>query len=193
MGAKPADVHDGGVSRYPKEPDMPNGIYPIPPFNSHPSHATNSRPSLLLRLLTSLKRPGLDHELARGADPEASDELALRATQLRSPDVRARLANKLVEALGEARRPNLEPFTAGGRRQRAAVEASRDDILALVRRLRDEQPVDVRGAAMTAQLVNAGIGRRKQDGVEGVRHAVRAARFALDATAPGNHAMAAAA
>jgi hypothetical protein len=103
------------------------------------------------------------------------------------------LANKLVEALGEARRPNLEPLSAGGRRQRAAVEANRDDILALIERLRDEQPVDVRGAAMTARLVSAGIGRRKQDSVEGFGHAVRAARFALDPAAPSDRSMSVAA
>lgn len=166
---------------------MPNGIYPIPPFNSHPSHATHRRPNHWLRLRTRWTRRRLDDELSRGTDPGTSDELTLRAAQLRSPAVRARLANRIVEALGDARAPNLDPLTARGRRQRAAVEANRDDLLALVQRLRDEQPVDVRGAAMTAQLVNAGIGRRKQDGAEEFPHAVRAARFALDSTALSEH------
>ena len=175
-------------SSYPKEPDMPNGIYPIPPFNSHPSHATDSGPGLVLRLRARWNRRRLDEELARGTDPATSAELTLRAAQLRSPAVRARLANRIVEALGDAR-ITLEPLTAGGRRQRIAVEANRDDLLALVQRLRDERAVDVRGAAITAQLVRAGLGRRKQDGVEELRHAVRAARFALDPTVPSEHSI----
>ena len=171
----------------------PTASTPFPRSTPQQGHATDSRPGLGLRLRTRWNRRRLDDELARGTDPATSAELTLRAAQLRSPDGRRRLANSLVEALGDARRPNLDPLTAKGRRQRAAVEANRDDLLALVLRLREEQPVDVRGAAMTAQLVSAGIGRRKQDGVEELAHAVRAARFALDPTAPSDHSMAEAA
>ena len=116
---------------------MPNGIYPVPPFDSHPSHATDSRPGLWLRFRTRWNRRRLDDELARGTDPAASDQLTLRAAQLRSRAVRVRLASRLIEALGAARRPNLEPLTARGRRQRVAVEESRDDLHALIRRLQD--------------------------------------------------------
>lgn len=180
---------------------MPNGIYPIPPIHPLPpiqpreGHDSDHGARLALRLFTRWNRRPLDDELARGTDPRTGAALALRAAlelraaQLRSPEVRARLANRLVEALGDARAPNLEPLTARGRRQRAAVEASRDDLLALVMRLRDERPVDVRGVAMVAQLVSAGIGRRKQHAGEQLRHAVRAARFALDPTGVSDHSI----
>jgi hypothetical protein len=98
----------------------------------------------------------------------------------------------LIEALGEARRPNLEAFTARGRRQRFAVEESRDDLLALILRLQDDEPIDARGAAMTAQLVSAGVGRHPDDPEE-LRHTVRAARFALDTTARSDRSTATAA
>jgi hypothetical protein len=172
----------------PKEADMPNGIYPIPPFNSHPTPAIHRRSSLGLRFRTRSSRKRLDGQLARGTDPATTDELTLRAEELRSREVRAHLARRLIEALGDARRPNLGPFTARGRRQRFAVEESRDDLLALILRLQDDAPVDVRGAAMTAQLVSAGVGRHPEDAEE-LRHAVRAARFALDTAAPSDQSM----
>lgn len=173
---------------------MPNGVYPIPPFNSHPNHATDTRPGLWLRFWTRWNRRHLDDELARGTDPAASDQLTLRAAQLRSRAVRVQLASRLIDALGAARRPNLEPLTARGRRQRVAVEESRDDLEALIRRLQDvRQPVAVRGVAMTAQVVRAGVGGRHRHEGQNLRQAVRAAWSALDTTAPSDRSLATAA
>jgi hypothetical protein len=53
-----------------------------------------------------------------------------------------------------------------------------------VERLRDEQPVDIRGAAMTARLLTDGAGPLYRPGAQSLRDALHSARFALDATAP---------
>ena len=80
---------------------MPNGIFPVPEFHPTPSR---SAPSLAVRVWTRLRRNRLDQELALGADPGGSASLGHRAAQLRSRGERARLANALVETLGDARR-----------------------------------------------------------------------------------------
>jgi hypothetical protein len=57
-----------------------------------------------------------------------------------------------------------------------------DDLTALVLRLRDDQPIAVRGAAMTARLLNNGASPLHRDNAQNLRHAIRAAQVALDAT-----------
>jgi hypothetical protein len=137
---------------------------------------------LAVRFLTRIKRPGLDAELSRGVDPAARDDLRLRAAQLRSPAERARLANALVEALGDARGPNLGAFSVRRRRQHTAIRRYADDLLALSLRLRDDRPVDVRGAAMVARLVDDRTGPLYRDGERDLHDAISAEHFALDAT-----------
>jgi hypothetical protein len=161
---------------------VPSGVFPVPKFRSKPSRPIGTRPSLAVRVRTRWLRNRLDDELARGIDPELSAELALRAVQLRSPAERARLANALVEALGDARGPNLGAFSKKARSGEAHIRASADDLLALVRRLRDERPIDARGAAMTARLVGDAGSPLHRVGDQDLRHEIRAARVALDAT-----------
>jgi hypothetical protein len=155
---------------------MPYGIFPIPQLQPHPSDSPGRRPGLTLRMRTSWRRARLDDSLARGDDPATNAQLALRAAQLSSPAVRSELANTVVKALGDARAPNLEPFTAKGRRHRAEILECADDLLSLARRLRDEQPINVRGAAMTARLLKDGATSVDRN----LGHAVRSARIALD-------------
>jgi hypothetical protein len=64
---------------------MPNGIFPVPQFHSHPSQSADRRTGLALRTRTWWRRDRLDEQLAHGADPATSAELTLRAAQLRSP------------------------------------------------------------------------------------------------------------
>jgi hypothetical protein len=92
---------------------MPNGIFPVPPFDSRPGDTASRRPSLAVRTRTWWRRNRLDDELAHGADPATSAELSLRAAQLRSRSERSRLANALVEALGNARRGAPVTLRAG--------------------------------------------------------------------------------
>jgi hypothetical protein len=167
-----------GIALDLKEADMPSGIFPVPEFDSTP---TPSGPSLATRVWTRWRRNRLDHDLVRGADPAASAALGLRAAQLLSRDERARLANAIVETLGDARR--REPVTISARPQRAEVRACADDLMALVLRLRDDQPLDIRGAAMAARLVNDGASPLNRVGRQDLRHAIQAVRVALDAPA----------
>ena len=80
--------------------------------------------------------------------------LGLRSAQLRSPAGRTALANALVEAVGEARRG--EPMKSGGSRSAQRCARRPSALLALASRLREATPIDVRGAAMVALLVNDG-------------------------------------
>jgi hypothetical protein len=167
---------------------MPSGIFPVPEFHPTPG---GSAPSLAVRIWTRLRRNPLDQELALGADPDGSASLGHRASQLRSRGERARLANALVETLGDARRG--EPVTIRVRPQRAAVRGSADDLLRLVLRLRDDRPIDVRGAAMTARLVSDRAGPLRRPGDVDLQDAIRAAHTALDTPAQTTHELATAA
>jgi hypothetical protein len=180
MGARLFRMHDVGTS-LPKGGDMPSGIYPVPPRKHHPSPG-GERPSLALRARTRLKRRRLDQQISRGADPASSAELALRATQLGSRAGRSELADELLERLNNARL--LEPLMVKVRLQYAELLESADELMALVERLRDERPIDLRGAALTARLLTDRAGPLYRPGVQSLRHALRSARFALDATAP---------
>ena len=123
------------------------------PTNRDSGRSGPNRPSLAIRIRTRFRRAKLDKALATGVDPGGGGaELALRAEQLSSPGERARIANALVEALGDARRG--EPMTIRPRPQRAVVRDAADDTLALVLRLRDDRPVGIAGVAAAARLVD---------------------------------------
>lgn len=171
---------------------MPSGVFPVPKFRSTPS-SVGKRQGLAARVRTRWSRDRLDHELAHGADPATSTELGLRAAQLRSPAERALLANTLVEALGDARGPNLGAFRLKRRSQHAAIRESADDLLTLVLRLRDDQPISVRGAAMTGRLLSDGASPLHHDSGQDLQRAIRAARCALDETRVAAEDLAAAA
>ena len=165
---------------------MPSGIHPVTSFHHPPGGTSSSRPSLWQRVETWWKRDRLDEQLARGADPNAAAELRLRAAQLVSTAGRIDLADALETAVREAR----------GRQ--GAVRACADDLLALARRLRDERPIDVRGAAMTRRLLS-GLARARPvgrvpfratsapypaDTESSLREAVRSAQLALEPVEP---------
>jgi hypothetical protein len=158
---------------------MPNGIFPGTLYQSHPSPG----PSLGLRLRTRWRRDRLDGELASGADPAASPELGLRAAQLQSGTVRSRIANAIVEMLARAHEPNLGRFTVAGQQQDVEIREYADNLRALVARLRDDRPIDIQGAAMTAQLVNDRSSPLFRDGDQDLGSAVLSARLALDRSA----------
>jgi hypothetical protein len=107
-----------------------------------------------------------------------------------SRNERARLANALVETLGDARRG--EPVTIRVRPQRAVVRDSADDLLGLLLRLRDDRPVDVRGAAMTARLVSDRASALRHSGDVDLHHAIRA-HTTLNTPAQTTHELATAA
>jgi hypothetical protein len=160
----------------PKEANMPSGVFPVPKFRP----SVRGRPSLAVLARTRLGRKRLDERLAGGADPGMSAELGLRAAQLRSSSERSRLANALVEAVGNARGPNLGAYRMKNRRRDDAIRERADDLLALAVRLRDGRPVAVRGAAMTARLVSDPASPLHRADAENLRQAIQAARAALD-------------
>lgn len=166
----------------PRETDMRTGTYPRPQLDPYFSRPTKP-PCLGVRVGTRWWRARLDEELALGASPAARAELSLRAAQLSSPVVRSQLVGALLRRLDDARRPEPDAIKVRWD-QRAEIRDCADDLLALVGRLGDQQPVDVRGAAMTARLLTDKSSPLNQYGRHNLRHALRAARLALDVTDP---------
>ena len=136
--------------------------------------------SLGTHLSVRLRRTPLDRELAQGADPGTRPELAHRGDQLRSPEERARIANALVEAVGDARRN--EPLTLRPRPQCAVVREAADELLALALRLREPRPVSVRVAAMAAWLAGDRSSPLHRHDRGNLHEAVQAAKTTLDDT-----------
>lgn len=159
---------------------MPNGIFPIPNWTREDwsSHRSESGPSALLRLRTWLRRDRLDARLAHGAGPQTSATLALRAEQLRSSAGRVHLAEEIEGVLAAARRPATMSHLLLRRHQ---VKACAGELIELARRLRSEEPINVRGAALTAVLLSDGRGPLYYEPAsQHLRTAVQAARLSLD-------------
>lgn len=129
---------------------MPNGIFPLPAIQPSLGRSGRTRPS---------------HAARR---------------QLLSGEERSRLANRLVTLLGDARRSNLGAFRKKTRARHAAIRHSADDLMALVLRLRDGEPITARGAAMTALLVDRKASPLRRGAGRNLRNAIRAARVALE-------------
>jgi hypothetical protein len=110
---------------------------------------------LWLRFVTWSRSSALDRELAAGADPMTSDELSLRAGQLRSARSRTRLACGLrgvVNLSGRQSGPlGLQPSLL----RRSEVQASKDLLLELADRL-DASPASTEGLARTSLLIADG-------------------------------------
>jgi hypothetical protein len=155
---------------------MAGGVYAID--GVRPEEADTSGP-LALRARVWLRRARLDESLARGADPAFSAELELRAQQLCSARYRGRLARSLVRVLGDARQPAplMRPQVPVRRRE---IRECEDDLTALIRRLRDDEPVDPCGMALTQQLLTDGAGPLYCEAAYSLRYSLRSARLALD-------------
>ena len=104
------------------------------------------------RLLMRLRGFRLDQELARGASPEASVELALRAQLLVRPRHRRELARSMGRLLSAAQGP-----PCGGRLPvpvcRDQVREGADELGELIGRLRARGPVAARGVAQASLLL----------------------------------------
>jgi hypothetical protein len=157
---------------------MPSGVYPVPK-QSESTESSRTSANLAVRIRTRFRRGRLDRQLADSAGSAATAELALRAAQLRSTAERARVANRLVETLGDARRG--EPMTLMPRPQRAVVRDAADDILALAMRLREDRPFGIEGVAKAALLVDDKASPMHRHDAGDLHHAIRSALSALDA------------
>jgi hypothetical protein len=116
-----------------------------------------SQPRLRDRLVARLRRRRLDRALARGASPEASAALALRAQHLTEPEQRGSIARELRRIIREAhgaRRPALGRIVPS----RARVRAARDELIRLADTLEEPGPVTAGGVAQAWILLTDGTG-----------------------------------
>jgi hypothetical protein len=141
------------------------------------------RPSLALRFRVLILSRRLDEELARGANPERTSELALRARRLVDVSRREHLAASLENLVEYAeRRPAITDPVPLARREICESSAL---LRMLAARLRDPRPVYARGAALISQLVHDGTGPAFTPGAGvALRHAIWAATDALDGNYP---------
>jgi hypothetical protein len=110
-----------------------------------------------LRWVTRRQARGLDEQLALGIDPIASDELSLRAGQLRSAQSRDRFACVLRGAVALADAP-YDPVRLGRPAiRRAQVRENGELLLELADRLRAGGGLGVQGLALTSLLVRDGV------------------------------------
>lgn len=146
-------------------------IWPIRRRHRLPSRrlARRSRGPLLggswLRVVTAWRATDLDRQLANGIDPMLSDELSLRAGQLRSAGTRVRLACALRDAVELANGQRAPLITT--RLRRPAIRENDELLLALADRLRDGEPLGAQGLALTARLVKDHSSPLYRSGVSG--------------------------
>jgi hypothetical protein len=142
------------------------------------------KPSWLTRLRVRWKQLDLDSELAHGANPVKSEELALRAQQLAEPATRARIAAGIenvtrLATTGPGPGATTALVTRGFVGYRVA--ANEAGLAALAGKLRGNGPHAVRGLAMASVLIeDAASPLYVRGGVDKLEPAVDAAISALD-------------
>ena len=134
-------------------------------------------PSLRLRVLA--RRGRLDRQLAQGTDPETDPRLALRATQLARPALRAALARSLRTALRSIDSPVSRLPSPHAPVAAASVRACAPELCDLARALTDID-AGARGVAIARVLLTDGGSPLYMDGpADGLRMVLFAARAAL--------------
>lgn len=131
------------------------------------------------RVLCRLRAHRLDSALARGASPESSPLLSLRASRLARWSTRRTLARSLGMLLREADDP--QPRRTPSLARLHNVRAVRADLAELVDMLVAPAPVAACGVAQVELLLTDGHGPLYRDGqVRSLRACVRRAIEALD-------------
>lgn len=124
---------------------------------SSSSYVSCKRGGLGRRVLTRLRAWSLDSQLARGACPDTSAALSLRAHQLIGVTERRRLAREIASVLREAcRSPWMQDWEVPIYRRQ--VLAARTDLCELADRLLTPMPVDACGVAQVQMLLRDGGG-----------------------------------
>jgi hypothetical protein len=135
------------------------------------------------RVLLTLRRVRIDDELADGADPVATRELALRAGQLINPRRRARFARSLRRAIAAAELPSHHRLSGRGAAvpvNRAAVLEARPELEALADDLIELAHPRPRGVALAVRLLRDGAGPLYRPwSPDDLREAAEGARAAL--------------
>jgi len=144
--------------------------------------------SLRLRLRTSVHRAKLTRSLAEGVEPEASDELALRARQLTSERNRRALAGALRRSIADAHLPVSTRARVSIIDRRGVLNAEAA-IAEMIERLLRPRPVQVKGMAMLERILTNADGsplyNRSEPGA--LRQMIRDATAALDRQPAGSH------
>lgn len=110
------------------------------------------RYSIAARVRERLYARRLDRELASGADPSASPELALRARRLCRPAYRTVIANGLEGAVAAAD-AGPRGLSAAAPVASAAVAEARPELEAVIAELRDAPEVNAQGVALARRLL----------------------------------------
>jgi hypothetical protein len=100
-------------------------------------------------------RGALTEQLAEGADPTSSPELALRASQLTSDRRRRQLARSLRRSVSEMRHPAPTRALVSIVNRHAVFEAE-DAIQVTIGRLASPDPVAVKGMAKLDRILSDG-------------------------------------
>jgi hypothetical protein len=123
---------------------------------------------LWLRLRVWQRRSALTAALAAGIEPDADPALTRLAHELIGAPNRVRVADALDRILRDAAEPP-RPWTATVPLNRREILVARDELGAVVTRLRAPQPVPVRGMALAERLLRDGrsplYDREARDGV----------------------------
>jgi hypothetical protein len=114
------------------------------------------RPTLRARRRAAWNADKLDEALADGADPLASDELALTAARLVEPGRRVELADSLERLVERVVAGGPSPVPGPTILRREPIARNLGGVLALADRLRAEGLHCLRGLAMADRLVRYG-------------------------------------
>jgi hypothetical protein len=147
-----------------------HGAWPyVTPLDSSPQDGFRGRGTVLrLRLRAAVHRTKLTRALAEGVDPDAGDELALRARQLTSERARKAFAHTLRRTIAEAHLPASTrarvSIIDGG-----AVRDAEDAIAGLIERLLSPLPVRAQGVALLERILTNADGVRSTSGASPAR------------------------
>ena len=108
-----------------------------------------------VRMRVATHRGALTEQLAEGAEPTSSPELALRASQLTNDRRRRQLARSLRRTMTEVRNPAPTRALVSIVNRHAVFEAE-DAIQATIGRLASPDPVAVKGMAMLDRILSDG-------------------------------------
>jgi hypothetical protein len=133
------------------------------------------------RLLARVTAGRLTDRLARGADPDSSVLLGLRARELLGETHRRALAGALLELLERSLGPPPPRSRSRVPADWVAVRRARWELGELAALLDSRGPVAVRGVALVEQLLGDGAGPLYyRDDPDGLARAARAATIELD-------------
>jgi hypothetical protein len=133
------------------------------------------------RLVARFRAAALDQELARGAAPDTSAAMVLRAQRLIAPSTRAALAREIQRIVREAMSGYVWVISRVAPRRREVLDAA-EELDALARRLVEPGPVSAGGVARIRLLLTDGCGPLYFHGAGGTLRTLASA--ALDGLEP---------